>query len=115
MRRLVGVLLTAAAIMSVMIGGTAARAGTRPAADPAACTGPVQVTSFTFAPSTVTAGANATATLVLRNCTSTAVSVRGSWAAHYTAPGVNGVPPGCTAIDPIAQQTNVPPNGTASQ
>jgi hypothetical protein len=79
------------------------------------CTGSIKVTSFTFEPSTVIAGATATATLVLQNCTSTAVSVQGIWAAHYTAPGVNGVPPGCTAIDPLGQQANLPPNGTASQ
>jgi hypothetical protein len=112
MRRLVGVLLAAAAIACVVISGTAATASTTLAA---ACTGTVQVTSFTFEPSTVIAGANATATLVLQNCTSAAVSVQGIWAAHYTAPGVNGVPPGCTAIDPLGQQANLPPNGTATQ
>jgi Cellulose binding domain len=104
------------AVVNLSAGGTTVGSFTAPLTivQPA-CTGSVKVTSFTFEPSTVIAGANATATLVLQNCTSTAVAVQGIWAGHYTAPGVNGIPPGCTAIDPLAQQVNVPPNGTASQ
>src|SRR5581483_1959399 len=79
MRRLVGVLLTAAAIMSVVIGGATASASTRSAADPAACTGAVQVTGFSFDPSTVSPGGRSTATLTVQNCTSAAVSVSGTW------------------------------------
>src|SRR5262249_41881587 len=79
------------------------------------CTGTIQVTSFTFNPATVVAGGNSTATLVLQNCTSAAVSVQGIWAAHYTEPGVNGVPPGCVAIDPLVQQSNIAANAPATQ
>lgn len=104
------------AMVNLSAGGTAVGSFTAPLTivQPS-CTGTVKVTSFTFAPSTVIAGANSTATLVLQNCTSTAVSVQGIWAGHFTAPGVNGVPPGCLVIDPLAQQTNIPPNGTANQ
>src|SRR4051812_23383608 len=115
MRRLVGVLLTAAAIMSVVIGGAAAEASTTSAAVPAACTGTVQVTSFTFDPSSVSPGGHSTATLTVQNCTSTAVSVSGTWFGRFTAPGVPGIPAGCPAIDPIVQQSNIAPNGTATQ
>src|ERR1043166_6157599 len=77
MRKLVGVLLTAAAITSVVIGGPGAPAGTTLAAAPAACTGIVQVTSFTFSPSSVSPGGRSTATLTVQNCTSSAVSISG--------------------------------------
>jgi Cellulose binding domain len=115
MRRLVGVLLTAAVVASGMIGGTAAAAGTTVAAAPAACTGTVQVTSFTFNPSTVTSGARSTATLTMQNCTSSPVSVSASWYGRFTAPGVTGIPTGCVAIDPVPQQSTIAANGTATQ
>ena len=115
MRRLVGVLLTAAAIMSVVIGGAAAGASTKSAVDPAVCIGTVQVTSFTFDPSTVSPDERSTATLTVQNCTSTAVSVSGTWFGRFTAPGVTGIPTGCPAIDPIVRQSNIAPNGTATQ
>jgi hypothetical protein len=115
MRRLVGVLLTAAAITSVVIGGTVARASTTSAAAPAACTGTVQVTSFTFSPSTVSPGGRSTATLTVQNCTGTAVTVTGTWFGRFTAPGVTGVPTGCVVIDPIQQQSTIAANGTATQ
>ena len=112
MRRLVGVLVAAAAITSVVIGGTAATASTTSAA---ACTGTVQVTSFSFDPSRVSPGGRSTATLTVQNCTSTAVSVSATWFGRFTAPGVTGIPTGCPAIDPIVQQSNIAPNGTATQ
>jgi hypothetical protein len=115
MRRLIGVLLTAAAITSVVIGATAATAGTTPAANPAACTGTVQVTSFTFSPSSVSPGGRSTATLTVQNCTSAAVSVSGTWFGRFTAPGVTGIPSGCPAIDPLVQSSTIAANGTATQ
>jgi len=115
MRRLVGVLLTAAAITSVVIGGTAAMASTTSAAAPAACTGTVQVTSFTFNPSSVSPGGRSTATLTVQNCTSSAVSISGTWFGRFTAPGVTGIPAGCPAIDPLVQQSTIAGNATATQ
>jgi hypothetical protein len=104
------------AMVNLSAGGTTVGSFTAPLTIvQSSCTGTVQVTSFTFSPSTVTAGTNSTATLVLQNCTSTALSVQGIWAAHFSEPGVNGVPPGCVAIDPLAQQSNLPANGTATQ
>jgi hypothetical protein len=115
MRRLVGVLLTAVAITSVVVGSTAATASTASAADPAACTGTVQVTSFTFDPPSVSPGGNSTATLVVQNCTNAAVSISGTWFGRFTAPGVTGIPAGCPAIDPLVKQSNIAANGTATQ
>lgn len=116
MRRLVGVLLTAAAITSIVIGSTAATASTALAADPAACTGTVQVTSFSFDPATVSPGGGSTATLVLQNCTSTAVSVSTTWFGTFSAPGVSGIPAGCAAIDPLpSTPMTIAANGTLSE
>jgi hypothetical protein len=115
MRRLVGVLLAAAALTSVVIGSDAATASTTVAADPAACTGTVQVTSFTFTPSTISPGGQSTATLMLQNCTSSAVSVSTIWFGTFTAPGVTGQPAGCPVIDPLpATPMTIAANGTLS-
>jgi hypothetical protein len=113
MRKLVGVLISAAALTTVVIGGSAAMASTTPATV-AACTGTVQAT-YVFVPPAVNAGQGSTATLTLQNCTSTAQTVTGTWSARYTAPGVTGIVPGCVVIDPIQQTANVPASGSVTQ
>ncbi|MBO0867089.1 MAG: cellulose binding domain-containing protein [Micromonosporaceae bacterium] len=116
MRRLLRVLLAAAALTTIVIGGTAATASIAAAAvSPADCTGTVQVTSFTFDPPEISPGGRSTATLVLQNCTSTAVTAQAIWFGQYSTPGVSGIPAGCPAIDPIVMTANLAPNGTATQ
>jgi hypothetical protein len=115
MHKLIGVFVAAAALTTVVLGGTAGMANAASAAAPAACTGTVQVTSFVFSPASVSVGKGSTATMTLQNCTATSQSVQGIWYGRYTAPGVSGIPSGCPAIDPLVLNTTLAPNGTGTQ
>ena len=88
---------------------------TTTSATAATCTGTgiVQVNSFAFNPPAINAGQSSTATLVAQNCTPTAISPLVTWAARYVGAGT-GIPPGCLAIDPVANLLAVRANGQGS-
>lgn len=112
MRRILGI-ATAVLIALPMLGGTATAATTGAAA--ATCTagaGTINITQLAFNPASVAPGQSSTLNLTAVNCTSQSVTASLISYGTWSAPGSNGVPPGCPAIDPLSQPVTIPPNGT---
>jgi hypothetical protein len=103
-------LLAAAAVLAA--GVVAVPVGNAGMASAATCTGTgtVQIISLSFNPASIAPGQRSTATMVAQNCTAQAITATSTWAARLIGPGT-GIPPGCPAIDPLAQATNFPAGG----
>jgi hypothetical protein len=107
MRKLMVVALGVALVATgLTIGGGTAVA--------ASCTGTVQVTSFGFAPPAVSPGQFSSANLVAQNCTNGPVQGLTTWAGRFLG-STAGIPPGCLAIDPVAQLANFGPQAQLAQ
>lgn len=88
--------------------------GTANAAAAADCTGTAQIVSLGFASATVAPGQNATAQLVVQNCTASAQQLSVMWYARFLDAGVQGPPPGCVVVDPIILPLSLPASGQGS-
>jgi hypothetical protein len=71
----------------------------------------VAITSLGFHPRHVAPGGHSTIRVVARNCTRQPQNITVTWLGQFVGSGV-GIPPGCPAIDPLAQGANFKPRGT---
>jgi hypothetical protein len=78
-----------------------------------ACSGGVTLNQFSFNPVTVNDGQTSPATLVLKNCTSQAITGITIWSGQYTAFAGETLP-GCPVIDALAIPYSIAPGGTAT-
>lgn len=106
LRRLL--IVAACAASTTVIGGPAADAA--PAAPAAACSSTIQISSLTFDRTEVAPGQTVTATVVAQNCTTQSQRTTVQLLGRLVGPAA-GIPAGCQAIDPLAQQATFAPGG----
>jgi hypothetical protein len=81
-----------------------------PASHAPTCSGVIQITRLAFTPPAVTPGGTSTANLAARNCTGTSQQTTAVWLGRFVGSGT-GIPPGCPAIDPLAESVAFAPHG----
>jgi hypothetical protein len=80
-----------------------------------ACNDGVGISQFSFNPQTVISGQTSTATLVVQNCGSQAITGTTIWSGQF-AGSPDGTPQGCpAATDPVSFAYSIAPGGTFTQ
>lgn len=98
--------LAALSLAAALVPGAASAATAAPA-----CSGVISIGQFAFSPPSVPAGQTSTLSLTAQNCTGQTVQGQIIWFGRYTWAG-QGIPPGCPAIDPLAQPYTIAPQGS---
>jgi hypothetical protein len=97
--------------MALLLGPAPGVAGAASSSAPKASACVVAITSLHFHPRHVAAGGSAVVRVTARNCTHQPQTVTLTWLGQFAGPQP-GIPPGCPAMDPVGQRSNVKPRGT---